>query len=265
MSSLRLLPPRATLQLHSRQLQHRLLFPSLRHSSTSPPPKPRVLEKPERFNPPSHPSRLRSRGPKYYGPALSDREREMQKTKRYPHMMPPEGSFMHWFLTDRTIHLWITITILVFLTFSIWLQDFLAKTPYRDLLPPNSMLFSHPITFFGRWAEVYEMHVAYTSAETAERRKAKMDDVAKRSEFRKAHGIESNESGVFGGWTAKPDEDSLEPADREGGRAAAVAPDTDASPVATEVKEAVAAADDGSFVDFEGKTQPAKKKWFGIW
>lgn len=33
----------------------------------------------------------------------------MQKTKRYPHMMPPEGSFMHWFLTDRTIHLWITI------------------------------------------------------------------------------------------------------------------------------------------------------------
>lgn len=109
MSLLRLLPPRATLQLHSRQLQHRLLFPSLRHSSTSPPPKPRVLEKPERFNPPSHPSRLRSRGPKYYGPALSDREREMQKTKRYPHMMPPEGSFMHWFLTDRTIHLWITI------------------------------------------------------------------------------------------------------------------------------------------------------------
>lgn len=109
MSSLRLLPPRATLQLHSRQLQHRLLSPSLRYSSTSPPPKPRVLEKPERFNPPSHPSRLRSRGPKYYGPALSDREREMQKTKRYPHMMPPEGSFMHWFLTDRTIHLWITI------------------------------------------------------------------------------------------------------------------------------------------------------------
>lgn len=109
------------------------------------------------------------------------------------------------------------------------------------------------------------MHVAYTSAETAERRKAKMDDVAKRSEFRKAHGIESNESGVFGGWTAKPDEDNLGPADREGGRAAAVAPDTDASPIATEVKEAVAAADDGSFVDFEGKTQPAKKKWFGIW
>ena len=108
-SALRRLAPRASLHLHLKQLQQRLLTPSLRSASTSPPPKPRVLEKPERFNPPSHPSRLRSRGPKYYGPALSSHEREAQKTRRYPHMMPPEGTFMHWFLTDRRVHLYITM------------------------------------------------------------------------------------------------------------------------------------------------------------
>ena len=107
MSSLRLLAPRASLTLHPKQLQQRLLVSGIRYASTSPPPKPRVLEKPERFNPPSHPSRIRSK-PKYYSP-LSEHERQAQKTRRYPHMMPPEGSMMHWFLTDRTIHLYITL------------------------------------------------------------------------------------------------------------------------------------------------------------
>lgn len=31
------------------------------------------------------------------------------KTKRYPNMMPPEGSFMWRFLTDRRLHMWITL------------------------------------------------------------------------------------------------------------------------------------------------------------
>lgn len=113
MSAIRLLAPRASLGLHSKQLQQRLLLPTLRYASTTPPPKPRVLEKPERFNPPSHPSRIR-RKPKYYGPSLSEHERQEQKTKQYPHMMPPEGSFMRWFLTDRRVHVYITIVSLAF-------------------------------------------------------------------------------------------------------------------------------------------------------
>ena len=110
MASLRLLVPRASLSLHSRQLQKRLVGSSLRHASTTPPPppKPRVLEKPERFNPPSHPSR-RIRPRQYPGPPLSEHERQAQKVRRYPHMMPPEGSFMHWFLTNRVLHTWITL------------------------------------------------------------------------------------------------------------------------------------------------------------
>lgn len=123
------------------------------------------------------------------------------------------------------------------------------------------MLFSHPVTYFARWAEVYQMHIAYTSAETAERRKQKMDDVAKRSEYRRAHGMETE--GIFGGWTAKSDAQELDATAREGGQTAVVAPEVDASPIAA--PEAIAAADDTTYVDFEGKKQPAKKKWLGIW
>lgn len=108
MATSRLVIPRASLALHSAQLQQRCLGLSLRHASTASPPKPRVLEKPERFNPPSHPSRIRPK-PKYYGPDLSEHERKAQRTRQYPHMMPEEGTFLHWFLTNKNIHLFISM------------------------------------------------------------------------------------------------------------------------------------------------------------
>ena len=126
------------------------------------------------------------------------------------------------------------------------------------------MLFAHPVTFLGRWMEVYQMHVAYTSAETAERRKAKMDDVAKRAEYRRAHGMETTEGGL-GGWTAKEDAGKLDSAAREGGKVGVVAPEVDASPVAVEQRGPAEEAE-ATYVDFEGKRQPVQKtKWLGIW
>lgn len=95
--------------LHSRQFQRFLALPvGVRYASSVPPPKPRLLEKPERFNPPSHPSRLRSKH-RSYGAPLAEAERRAQKTRSYPHMMPAEGTFTYWFLTNRKIHLWISI------------------------------------------------------------------------------------------------------------------------------------------------------------
>src|SRR5271170_7428837 len=86
---------------------HRL---SVRHASTEAPPKTIVLEQPDKFRPPSHPQRLNRRAPRQYpGPPLSEAERKAQKTKRYPHMFPNEGTFMHWFLTNRWLHLFITV------------------------------------------------------------------------------------------------------------------------------------------------------------
>ncbi|KAH9843400.1 hypothetical protein Tdes44962_MAKER07407 [Teratosphaeria destructans] len=250
MASLRLLTPRASFPLHSKQLQQRLV--SIRQASTTP-PKPRVLAKPERFNPPSHPSRIRSRQPKYYGPTLSEEQKRAQRTKRYPHMMPPEGTLMHSFLTNRSIHLYFSLSVLVSLAFFIWLQDFLHNTPYRDLLPPNNMIFAHPFTFFSRWWEVYTMHVQYISAQTAEKRKQKLDDAEKRKEYRKAHGIETKGEGMLEKFVGGNAENAA-PRERGAGE--------EASPLAA-VEEA--ALPEGAYVDFEGKVQTERKKWFGIW
>jgi hypothetical protein len=71
--------------------------------------KPIVLEKPTKFNPPSHGSRRPKPAPRYPGPNLSTEEKELQQKKQYPHMMPPEGSFFHWFLHNKSIHIWITL------------------------------------------------------------------------------------------------------------------------------------------------------------
>lgn len=103
------------------------------------------------------------------------------------------------------------------------------------------------------------MHVAYVSAQTAERRKQKVDDVQKRSEYRKAHGM-GQEEGVLGGWTAKSDEEAVGPALREGGVQLS-------RPVSERAIEVVGQAGEAeeTFVDFEGKRQPVQKKWFGIW
>ena len=80
------------------------------HASTSSSSsKARVLQKPSKFNPPSHPQRIRRKPVMQYGPDLTEQELETQRTKKYPHMMPPEGSFMHWFLTNKILHMWISL------------------------------------------------------------------------------------------------------------------------------------------------------------
>ena len=80
-----------------------------RYASTAP-SKPIVLEKPERFNPPSHPARLNRKPPRQYsGPRLSETQKEEQKTKQYPNSFPPEGTWRYWFLTNRQIHIYIVL------------------------------------------------------------------------------------------------------------------------------------------------------------
>lgn len=75
--------------------------------------KPIVLEQPDQFRPPSHPQRLGRRrptpGPAAYNQGATRDEKEKQKTRSYPRTFPNQGTFMHWFLTNRAIHLWITM------------------------------------------------------------------------------------------------------------------------------------------------------------
>jgi hypothetical protein len=90
--------------------------PYRRHaSSTADPGKPIVLEKPDKFRPPSHSQRLvrgRARPNTFgggYNQASTEKEQESQKSKRYPHTFPNEGTRMHKFLTNKSWHVYITL------------------------------------------------------------------------------------------------------------------------------------------------------------
>lgn len=91
----------------------------------------------------------------------------------------------------------------------------------------------------------------------------------RRSEYRKAHGLEDQDDNKFGGWTAKSDDEVLgrTPAMREGGELPAALEASIAQDLAAakEVAAPINKAAEETYVDFEGKTQPAQKKWFGIW
>ena len=82
--------------------------PTHRYASAGP-QKDRILEKPAKFNPPSHGRRLKENAPRNYGPELTQAEKAEQETKYYPNMMPPKGTFLYWLLTSTSIHLFITL------------------------------------------------------------------------------------------------------------------------------------------------------------
>ena len=83
-------------------------LPSYRNASAST-SKPRVLEKPTRFNPPSHGKRLKQEVPRNYVPQLTVEQKAEQETKKYPNTMPARGTWMFWFLTTPSIHTFITL------------------------------------------------------------------------------------------------------------------------------------------------------------
>jgi hypothetical protein len=74
-----------------------------------------VIPQPDKYRPPSHSKRAPNRQleNRVYGPGLSEEDRKRMATKKYPNMMSPEGTFSHWFLHNRAIHLWITMVRLV--------------------------------------------------------------------------------------------------------------------------------------------------------
>ena len=155
-------------------------------------------------------------------------------------------------------------SVLVTLVLGVWIGDFMHNTPYKDLLPPNSMFFAHPLAFVMRYWEIYEMHIGYVSEQTAERRRQRVADVRKRSEYRKAHGMDQDE-GTFGGWTAKSDVEVMGPGMKEGDITPSPGPQTTMELARETVRNVEGRSEDETFVDFEGNRRPMRKKWFGIW
>ena len=110
------------------------------------------------------------------------------------------------------------------------------------------------------------MHVAHVTAETAERRKQNLDDVQKRAEYREAHAPDraETERSPLQRWLAPQNA----PATREGGSLAVAVPPEDEHATNTPPTMQTVASEAGAartYVDFEGKTQLVKKKWFGLW
>ena len=124
------------------------------------------------------------------------------------------------------------------LAFVVWSTNFKQNSPFAHMLPTWSETLFHPIHSTRTFFHVLRLNTEYTAAETAERRKAKVDDVQKRAQYRKAHGLDQDEG--FGGWTAKSDSELIGPA----------IPSGDGSMTAEEV---------------EVKKRPPVKKWLGIW
>ncbi|KAI1781024.1 hypothetical protein F4818DRAFT_23852 [Hypoxylon cercidicola] len=154
------------------------------------PSKPLVLEKPEKFNPPSHGARLPRSTPKHYGGPMSDAELQAQTVKTYPGLPPPDNTWAHWFIHSRSIHLFITLGTLFSLATYTFIGNFKAKSPFADMIPPISEFPRHPFQYIGVLFDVMRLHEEHESAITAEKRRMRVDDVAKRNEYRKAHGME---------------------------------------------------------------------------
>jgi hypothetical protein len=68
------------------------------------------------------------------------------------------------------------------------------------MIPPISEFPRHPFQYIGVCIDVLRMHEEHESALTAEKRRRKIEDVSKRNEYRKAHGMEPA-TGFFGGTT----------------------------------------------------------------
>ncbi|KAI0402118.1 hypothetical protein F4802DRAFT_384616 [Xylaria palmicola] len=175
------------------------------------PSKPIVLEKPERFNPPSHGSRLPRSTPRHYGGPLSAEEAQAQTQKTYPGLPPPPNTWSHWFIHSRTVHMLITLGTLTALAFYTFAMNFMSKSPFAYMIPPISEFPRHPFQYIGVCIDVLRMHEEHESALTAEKRRRKVEDVTKRNEYRKAHGMEPATWGFLGARAEVPEETAETP------------------------------------------------------
>ncbi|KAK8086338.1 hypothetical protein PG994_001312 [Apiospora phragmitis] len=216
--------------------------------ATANPSKPIVLEKPEKFNPPSHGARLPRSVPKHYGGALGSEELMAQKTKEYPGLPPPPNTWSHWFINNKHIHMFITLGALVSLGVYTFTARFNANSPFADMIPPIGEFLKQPINYIRTCVEVLKLHEEHESAQTAEKRRRRIEDVQKRNEYRKAHGLPI--ANGIESWTGTGA--AAQPAEEEGVIAAIPA------------SAAPSAAADAIIATEQAEADGKRKKFFGI-
>ncbi|KAK6825714.1 hypothetical protein PG987_013208 [Apiospora arundinis] len=222
------------------------------------PSKPIVLEKPEKFVPPSHGARLPRSTPKHYGGALGAEELMAQKTKEYPGLPPPPNTWSHWFIHNKHIHMFITLGALMSLGVYTFTARFNANSPFADMIPPIGEFPKQPINYIRTCVEVLKLHEEHESAQTAEKRRRRIEDVQKRNEYRKAHGLPI--ANGIESWTGTGSTKSAEEVD------AAAAATPAAIPVSAAPSAAVDAisAHERQETDLQADADGKRKKFLGI-
>ncbi|KAF4978035.1 hypothetical protein FDECE_18274 [Fusarium decemcellulare] len=117
-------------------------------------------------------------------------------------------------------------------------MNYAYNSPYKDLVPPISELWTSPVHFFVAWKNVIILHEQDKAEKANDHRTRHLDDVAKRRYFMKMHGIETKDpvSVVFGKGEEKSE---------------------------AELEAAAMGQEPPQKTDDEKKPE-AKKKWFGI-
>lgn len=171
---------------------------------------------------------------------------------------------MHKFLTNKMLHVYISLGVLFMFAGWAFLLDFWSKNKYPELLPAKALFFSHPIQYLRQYGRVYRMHVEALSAETAEVRRRSGDDVRRRKEYLRHHGME--EESVLARWGFGVEETPREKRQREIDETLARKAVEGAGGVVPQQKMGVdrERGDEEGYRDFDGEKRRVKK-WFGIW
>lgn len=81
------------------------------------------------------------------------------------------------------------------------MENFKRNTPFAEMLPSGADLREHPVASLRTVYDVWQLTEIHNSAVVAAKRKKNVDDVAKRAEYRKAHGLDQ-ENGWLN-WTVR--------------------------------------------------------------
>lgn len=148
----------------------------------------------------------------------------------------------------------ITLGTLVSLAIYTFAINFKTNSPFADMIPPISEFPRHPFQYIGACIDVMRLHEEHESALTAEKRRRKVEDVAKRNEYRKAHGLEPATSSFFGSQVEE------EPEDKPEDKAETPSPSSPTAVVEPSVPESGPEPNATAKVTPEGK----RKKFLGI-
>ncbi|KAG0137561.1 hypothetical protein HOY82DRAFT_477477 [Tuber indicum] len=118
--------------------------------------------------------------------------------------MPPPNTWSHYFLTSRSLHFYISISVLLVLGTWASVTNFL-RTTERGREVEGELSWSQPLDSVKRFLEAYRLHAHERSLLVAEIRRRKVEDVDKRVAYRRAHGLEqATVEGEFSGRRVKP-------------------------------------------------------------